>query len=346
MTYLQELEAAWQEHLAPRVPHAPRVISLFAGCGGSSLGYSMAGYCELAAVEIDPHAAHVLSANFPGLYVSEADVTKLDPEVLLRRVGIQPGELDVLDGSPPCQGFSMAGDRKDDDGRNSLFKHYVRILRALRPRALVMENVPGMVAGKMRRVFEEALRELKASGYRVRAWKLRAAWYGVPQNRDRMIFIGAREDQDVDPTPPLPTHRGRTCLEAVEGIPLDGRIGLKGDMLALWGQTLPGRGFNESHAKGHYYNSRKCHPMRPAPTLVKTVYANGAAGLFHWRYPRLLNIAEAKRIGSFPDGFLIPGEFEEQWARIGNSVPPLMMRAVAAHVRTTILEHGRELAAA
>jgi DNA (cytosine-5)-methyltransferase 1 len=119
------LEACWQEHLKPKAEDAPTVISLFAGCGGSSLGYSMAGYRELLAVEWDDHAVETLKLNFPDVPVWHGDIAKFSVEECLRITGLQPGELDVLDGSPPCQGFSTAGKRKMDDGRNQLFREYV-----------------------------------------------------------------------------------------------------------------------------------------------------------------------------------------------------------------------------
>jgi DNA (cytosine-5)-methyltransferase 1 len=192
--YPAHIEACWREHLAPREPDAPTVISLFAGCGGSSLGYSMAGFRELLAVEWDDHAVETFKLNFPGVPVWQGDIADLSVEECLRITGLEPGELDVLDGSPPCQGFSTAGKRKMDDGRNQLFREYVRLLRGLRPKVLVMENVSGMVKGRMKLIFAETLRELKASGYRVSAKLMNAMYFGVPQSRERLIFIGVRED--------------------------------------------------------------------------------------------------------------------------------------------------------
>lgn len=190
--YPAHLEACWKEHLAPRAPDAPTVISLFAGCGGSSLGYSMAGYRELLAVEWDKHAADTFRLNFPDIPVWQGDIADLSVEEILRITGLEPGQLDVLDGSPPCQGFSTAGRRKMDDGRNQLFKEYVRILRGLRPRAFVMENVSGLVKGKMKLIFAEMMRDLKGSGYEVSAKVLNAMYFGVPQSRERLIVIGMR----------------------------------------------------------------------------------------------------------------------------------------------------------
>jgi site-specific DNA-cytosine methylase len=178
-TYKETLDAAWAEHLAPRTADAPTVISTFAGGGGSSLGYSMAGFREVLAVEWDDNAAATFRLNFPHVPLYHGDIAKLSVEEALRISGLEPGELDVFDGSPPCQGFSTAGKREFGDKRNQLFKEYVRLLRGLRPKVFVMENVSGMVKGDMKLMFAEILRELKASGYAVKARLLNAMYFGV-----------------------------------------------------------------------------------------------------------------------------------------------------------------------
>ena len=191
--YRAHLQACWQEHLKPKDGNPPTVVSLIAGCGGSSLGYSMAGYRELLAVEWDDHAVETFKADFPDVPVFHGDIAKLSVEEALRITGLQPGELDVLNGSPPCQGFSTAGKQKMDDGRNQLFREYVRLLRGLQPKILIMENVSRIVKGKMKLIFVEILKELKASGYHVSARLMNAMYYGVPQSRQRMVFVGVRE---------------------------------------------------------------------------------------------------------------------------------------------------------
>src|SRR5512138_3312151 len=155
--YRAHLEACWKEHLKPKDRNAPTVVSLFAGCGGSSLGYSMAGFRELLAVEWDDHAVETFKANFPDVPVFHGDIAKLSVEEALRITGLKPGELDVLDGSPPCQGFSTAGKRNMEDGRNQLFREYVRLLRDLQPK--------GADEAYLRRMRARA----EASGYQVSA---------------------------------------------------------------------------------------------------------------------------------------------------------------------------------
>jgi DNA-cytosine methyltransferase len=201
--------------VAGRKPHSPTVVSLFAGGGGSSMGYRAAGYDVRLAVEWAKYPAAAYRLNFPNTLVYEGDVSKLTVDNALSMARLGPSELDVLDGSPPCQGFSTAGKRDLTDPRNSLFKEYARLLAGLRPRAFVMENVSGMVKGKMRWVFREALRELKACGYRVSCRLLDAKWFGVPQSRKRVIFIGLREDLCIDPSHPIaerePISVGYAC---------------------------------------------------------------------------------------------------------------------------------------
>ena len=201
------LSEAWAQHLAPRDATAPTVISTFAGCGGSSLGYSMAGFREALAVEWEQNAADTFRLNFPHVPLYHGDIAKLSVEECLRLAGLAPGELDVFDGSPPCQGFSTSGKREIGDQRNQLFREFVRLLSGLRPRAFVMENVSGMVKGDFKVVFAEILRTLKACGYRVKVRLLNAMFYGVPQSRERMIFVGVRDDLGVDPT--LADNAGR-----------------------------------------------------------------------------------------------------------------------------------------
>jgi DNA (cytosine-5)-methyltransferase 1 len=148
-----------------------------------------------AAHKWDDHAVKTFKLNFPDVPVWHGDIADLSVERCMEMAGLSgQGELDVLDGSPPCQGFSTAGKRKMDDDRNQLFREYVRLLQGLKPKVFVMENVSGMVKGKMKLIFAEIMRELKASGYHVSARLMNAMYFGVPQSRQRMIFIGVREE--------------------------------------------------------------------------------------------------------------------------------------------------------
>jgi DNA (cytosine-5)-methyltransferase 1 len=309
---------------------------LFAGCGGSSLGYSMAGFRELLAVEWDNNAVETFRLNFPDVPVYHGDIAKLSVDQCLEMAGIQPGELEVLDGSPPCQGFSTAGKRKIDDPRNSLSHEYVRLLRGLQPKVFVMENVSGMVKGKMKLVFAEIMQELKASGYRVSARLLNAKWFNVPQSRERMIFIGVRRNYPGNgPLHPKAEEWPFTAEQAIENIcNKTYNRPLATVATAIWKHIKPGQN-GTAYRPNYYINSLKVDPARPSPTIPKII--SGTGGHMHWKEMRSLTMEEIRRLASYPDQYKQVGTFEEQYARIGNSVPPLFMRSIAWHIRTEIL---------
>lgn len=329
--YVEFLSDAWQQVHLPRKTGAPTVVSLFAGCGGSSLGYQIAGFSELLAVEWDAHAVEHLKLNFPSMRVWHGDIANLSVEECLDITKMAAGELSLLDGSPPCQGFSTTGKRDDNDPRNMLFKEYVRLLRGLRPRAFVMENVTGLIKGKMKLVFSEIFKELRESGYVVQVAVMKASHYGVPQARERVIFLGARSDLNIVPTFPEPLPYIVSAANALYGADTSGTKELSDSGKALWRETFPGKNASDSMKIQSYWNTIKLHPDKPSPTLCKT---NTGASFFHWRFPRSVSIGEAKRLQSFPDEYNFFGSFTEQWARIGNSVPPLLMTAIAKHLRS------------
>ncbi len=179
-------------------------LSLFAGCGGSSLGYRLAGGQCLLAVDNDRAAVDTYRMNFPGVPVLETDIRTLTAKEVMRFAGLSKGQLDLLDGSPPCQGFSTSGKRVFGDVRNQLYLEYVRLVDALQPRAIIMENVAGLVTGNMRLIFADCFKKVKGCGYRVKARLLDAQYFGVPQERKRIIILGIREDLNADPVFPKP----------------------------------------------------------------------------------------------------------------------------------------------
>lgn len=319
-------------------PTTFNVVSTFAGGGGSSTGYRMAGGKVLLAVEWDNNAVETYRANYPDTPIFHGDINNLSVEKVFEITGLKPYELDILDGSPPCQGFSQAGKREYCDDRNQLFKQYVRLLRGLKPKVFVMENVSGMVKGDMKLIFAEILTELKQSGYKVTAKLLNAMYFGVPQSRERMIFIGVREDIGLNPVHPKPFTNPISVKEALVNCPVDNKYFLPEKMgLKLWKLCKPGENFSKYHPKKSYFSSTKLNPLKPSPTILKTVMPDGANGLFHWSEPRVLTISEIKRIGTFPDSYIFTGTFKDQWARIGNSVPPYLMKSIAETIYKEIL---------
>lgn len=251
----------------------------------------------------------------------------------MAELGLQQGELDILDGSPPCQGFSLAGKRQVQDPRNRLFEEYVRFLNTFQPRAFVMENVPGLVTGKMRTIFQEMVQVLKDSGYKVQARVLNAAHYGVPQNRRRVIVLGLRHDLGITPLHPNPLTHPIGFSEAVKGLSDPGLTQVPvGKALAIAKALKPGESGADLHEryqqKGNDFSLQRLSWHKPSPTVCKTIRA-GQCGLLHHVEDRFLSIGELKRVCSFPDDFQLSGAFEQQWGRLGNAVPPLLMKAIA-----------------
>jgi DNA (cytosine-5)-methyltransferase 1 len=283
-------------------------ISTFAGCGGSSLGYKWAGGRGLLAVEFDANAAATYRANF-ATPVLERDICSVTAAEVLKLTGLRVGELDVLDGSPPCQGFSTAGKRVLHDPRNSLFREFVRLIEGLQPKVFVMENVSGMVKGKMKYVFAEVMRCLKATGYTVRCQLLNAMYFNVPQSRERLVWIGVRKDLAARGLgPQFPKAQGKP-------IPLKQ---VAQDVVSCRSQG----------------NNPWIASDRACCTITKTPYT----GIF-----RLVSGStreptedELKIIGSFPADFIF-GSKTNAWERIGNCVPPRFMQAIAECVRDTVL---------
>lgn len=325
--------------------NAPTVISTFAGCGGSSLGYKMAGFRELLAVEWDDNAVETFKLNFPGVPVYHGDISKLSGAECMRLAGgIKPGELDVLDGSPPCQGFSTAGKRKYDDPRNSLFKEYARLLNELQPKAFVMENVTGMVKGHMKQAYLQIIATLRACGYKAKGEILNAMYYGVPQSRQRVIIIGARDDLGIEPSHPKPKTTPMSCRASLRG--LENNEAERDWLLSegkkrptywrLWPKLKPGE-HGDVVTGGAGFSCVKYDPGKPAPTIQKNDGNIGLHGGMHWAEMRRFTLAEYKRFASFPDDFAFSGEWSDGVARIGNSVPPLLMKAIAEHIRKAIL---------
>lgn len=311
--------------------NAPTVISTFAGCGGSSLGYKLAGFHELLAVEWDDNAVETFRLNFPGVPVYHGDIAKLTGAECMRLAGVKAGELDVLDGSPPCQGFSTAGKRRFDDPRNSLFREYARLLKELQPRVFVMENVTGMVKGYMKQAYLTIIATLRDCGYDCKGEVLNAMYFNVPQSRERVIIIGVRNDLGIEPSHPKPQTKPATFRQATVDL-WENPPDLPFNPKTLTAQAMMKARQGEQDPK--HFSTFKLWADRPSNTLRKDFL-----GYLHYWHPekhRPLNLDEWKRLGSFPDGFRFTDK-KEGCQRIGNSVPPNLMRAIAEHVRQEIL---------
>ncbi len=202
-----------------------KVIDLFAGCGGLSLGFEMAGFEIPLAIEKDEWASETYKKNHPSTKVLTKDITEIaDLENLIEEENLP---IDGIIGGPPCQGFSLSGNRDKNDPRNSLFMEFVRFVKFFEPKFFVMENVTGILSMKTKNnqsVKELILSEYDNAGYNVKICKLNAAEYGVPQSRLRIVFIGIRKDipfdvEKIGPVPFLFDKEQVTIEQAIMDLP-------------------------------------------------------------------------------------------------------------------------------
>lgn len=326
------------------------VVSTFSGCGGSSLGYRMAGYTVLGANEFVEAAADVYRLNAsPATVLWPEDVRKLSGSKLLDDIGLGVGDLDVLDGSPPCASFSMAGARSRHWGEvtsysdtkqrtDDLFFEYARLLDEMQPRAFVAENVRGLVIGVAKGYFKQIYKRLESCGYKVTAAVLDASWLGVPQARQRLVFVGMRNDLGTTPTMPKPFPYRYSLADALAGLEAEGR-GNGSEMtdpetqkdidFTRFAIGPEWRKLQRGEYSKRYFQLSRPRWDRPFGTVVAMGGNICIASGTHPDYSRKLNLRELRRVCSFPGDFALTGTYEQRWERLGRSVPPLMMKAIA-----------------
>jgi DNA (cytosine-5)-methyltransferase 1 len=347
--------------------------SLFAGAGGLDIGVESAGYRVVYAVENDPYAVQTLNRNraafFPKLpEVRPLDITALDPQRAIKEIGLGKGEVDLLVGGPPCVAFSKSGfhleyKREGRDPRANLLNDYLRFLDTLKPAAFLMENVFGLAyRNQSAPVFERFVAGIRRLGYSVTYEVLNAADYGIPQNRQRLFIIGARDMRDLQM--PRPTHWGEherrarpawvdrllphvAAGQALKGLktrpePTEVVNGKYGELLR---QIPPGENYLYfTKERGHphplfKWRTRywtfllKLHPKRPSSTIQ--AQPGPYVGPFHWN-SRRLRVPELKRLQGIPDDFDFAGSRRSIQVQIGNAVPPPLALVVASAIRAQL----------
>ena len=336
-----------------------KVVSTFAGGGGSSTGYRLAGGLILGINEFIPAAQDAYAKNYPETHIFKQDIRQLTGVAILDQLGLQKGELDIFDGSPPCSSFSMAGLREKGWGRekkysdkvqrsDDLFFEYARILNELQPKVFIAENVKGLTVGAAKGVLgsdqfdmfnnqeETILNTLINCGYNVRFKVLNAKHYGVPQSRPRVIFIGVRNDINKPITYPKESQIFTTLKDAFQGIENDQKDldECNIDKYAIGTELKKIKPGNSSEK---YFSLVKQSENRYSDTLTATAGNISAASIAHWD-DRKFSVKEAIRIMSFPDDYYLGETYQNKIERLGRAVPPLMMKAIAEHVYETILK--------
>lgn len=209
------------------------VIDLFCGCGGFSKGFESAGFSVRLGLDIWEDAIVTYKKNFPNAKTIVGDISTLSGEDLLTAAGMTANEVDVIIGGPPCQGFSLSGKRMLDDPRNILYKSFVRMVETIKPKAFVMENVPGLVKLFNGQVKTQVIEDFTNIGYHVEMKQLTASDFGVPQARKRVFFGGLNKEKVEDPCFRFPeaTHgEGKkpyvTCKDALSDLDFIGDLRL------------------------------------------------------------------------------------------------------------------------
>ena len=387
------------------------MLDLFAGAGGLSEGLSEAGFHSLFASEIVPVYANTYKLNHPGAKVFTADIRSLNADKVLSELGLERGQLDLLAGGPPCQGFSInAPVRSVLDQRNHLFKEYLRFVDTFAPRAVLIENVPGLVSFEHGVTLHAILDALAQLGYGADVRILGAAYYGVPQMRWRTIILGLRGKVLPPAAFPEPIYHApirpnftttfdgqmlvklpapevsaafTTVKEAIGDLPplMCGergeevkayisepfcdyqrrlRIGSSGVYnheaprlskinLERLKHIRPGGNWTDIPddllPKGMKRANRGDHTKRygrvTADGLASTILTKcdphwGA--YFHYEQERSFTVREAARIQSFPDHYIFTGTIAEQFAQVGNAVPPLLAEAVGLTLKSILME--------
>ena len=312
--------------LVPKSTEPEKVLDLFAGCGGLSLGFEAAGFVT-EGFEMIPAAVATYNQNLAG-HCSEATLA----------VGFDYPDADVVIGGPPCQPFSVRGKQQGMKDARDGFPIFIDAVRRLNPRLFLFENVRNLMYSH-RWYLDLILDELEVLGYIVECRCLNAVHYGVPQNRERLIVVGHRSSFRF----PTPERSVTTVSDAI------------GDTMT----TIPeGSRFltpeqdayvAEYERKSHCARPRDLYPEIPARTITCRNLAGATSDMQRVRLPdgrrRRIVVREAARLQSFPDSFEFCGNETQQFTQIGNAVPPLLAYRLALAVKETLAKPDEDVAA-
>lgn len=298
-------------------------VDIFAGCGGMSKGFELAGFKCKGFVEFWQPAIDTHLKNCEGDLIGKDIIKIKDKEIEKFK-----GKVNVLIGGPPCQGFSMAGKRDPNDTRNRLFLEYIRFLTIIKPEYFVMENVQGIGSMKNpegRLVLEEIFGYFKKIGYKVDVKVLDSSNYKVPEKRKRAVFIGNRiEKKNV-----FPEFKGKVFLKEVLTLSYEENK----DIQHIYEQKEKKDNYKFSHVKeGQNYGAFRSNFVKfKMNGFARTITKSGR--YIHPVYNRLMSVREVARIQSFSDDFIFVGSINQMYQQIGNAVPVKMANAIAQEIK-------------
>ena len=352
------------------------VISTFAGGGGSSTGYKLAGGEILAVNEFVDAALDTYHANYPNTPSLTGDIKDLKGQDFLDLTGLKKGELDLLDGSPPCSAFSISGSRekgwnkekkysqdKKVSNVEDLFFEYIRIAKDIQPKVFVGENVNAIMFGEARKYYNRIIMTMEDCGYTAIGDVLNAADFGTPQNRRRCFFVAIRNDilEKTDLISmtlssaiyPQPTYKEPvTIYEAIHDLKTDEIEeqelfdAIENGFLSKWIPELNEKyGVNlkdkpkkgsDVHPTGSLFNLVRPAINLPSPTVTQMGQQKNVSGVLHYEKDRKLSSIELKRIQGLPEDYILTGTFNQKAERICRMVAPQCLEALASSIYKNI----------
>lgn len=335
-----------------------KIIDLFCGAGGLSLGFERQGFESVLAIDMWSNAIDTFNNNRNSKVGVVKDIAQVDEKFIKEYVD-EP--VSGVIGGPPCQGFSLAGRRCEDDERNKLYKEYFKTLSIINPDFFVIENVTGILSMKNGGVKDDIIRQAKKIGYNVYMDKLVASDYGVPQNRVRVFFIGVKKNLDKGKFEfPKKFNYKVNCEDAISDLPSlennDDPSKYKNAPTSKYQKAMRKKSdkvYNHEQTF-HTEETKKLISHVPEGGSIKDLPENlrgnrkyssllrrmnsksqsntidtGHRTYFHYKENRILSVREAARIQSFPDNYIFSGSKVNQYKQVGNAVPPLLAEQVA-----------------
>lgn len=348
----------------------PNVVDLFCGCGGLSYGFEQEGFKTVLGIDHDKAAIETFKLNHTEAKTILGDIREISNDQILNLLDGQ--SVDVVIGGPPCQGLSLSGPRRLEDPRNQLYLSFIRIVSLLKPKYVLIENVPGMVSLFKGMIKDEIVKSLEELGYTVNFQILRASEYGVPQHRRRVFFIGSKDGRKFEF--PLPTHKEQDDLifkkmvstyDALHDLPiLEDELGEVVQEYALpvknsYQELMRVNSFKvinhiaANHSEKVKETIKLVPPGKNYKALPEELRASrnfnvawtrfpdhapsptidtGHRHHFHYSANRVPTVRECARLQSFPDRFHFIGNKTEQFRQVGNAVPPLLAQTLAKKI--------------